>query len=626
MPTPPEKPLFFESLVGGIDQNSALTLIKRDMAKRCKNFSLEESNLRTVEGFQQFTTTSASGTPLQGGNRIYLADQDPFTLIAYDGTVYRVDDFGGIGPALVTGLSTSNPIYFPYDREVVMVFDGEHTPKISTDGTVWFTAGIAPPTVAPTLSETGPGGALILVNAYQVAYAYATSSAFDINLVQEGNGSPSASLTLTGTNRTIVASGPRSTDPKVNLVNIYARNITIGGAVLRFVGQVANPPSGNWTFNIVTEPNTAERAIPVLNHAPGPFRYGWFHNGRWWAFDSVVLNREWFSEIFSPQSWPPTYNIDYPTQRGDDLTAAEPQGDITVVFGQTGFFIRSGASVLDIEIRPSLSVGTGAFNPKATAKLDTGVLHVGPAGIYIFDGALDSYVGKFLETGWRDMMRHISEVDQKKIACVYYPRLKQAMVALPRMYIDNVPGEYVLDTIRTLENRGRAAWFSTNRDVLGYIHWNGNEPDAGDYDKLLSWPNTGRVLNRERIDSNLNGAPMQAIYEGPSFHTQFRESIAVMGYVEYEPTDGDLTIQITKGGQVFNSQTFNMGGGLSLYGIATYGSGSYGGAARARKVLTWPLVVEGGEFSINLRYNGNGRARIFSYGFSLVPESQLRTM
>ena len=82
MPTPPEKPLFFEKLVGGIDQNAALTLIARDMSKRCKNFSLEESNLRTVEGFQQFSTTNTAGDPIQGGARIYLADQDPFTLIA----------------------------------------------------------------------------------------------------------------------------------------------------------------------------------------------------------------------------------------------------------------------------------------------------------------------------------------------------------------------------------------------------------------------------------------------------------------------------------------------------------------------------------------------------------------
>ena len=624
MPTPPEKPLFFENLVGGLDQNSALTRIARDQAKRLKNFSLEETNLVTVEGFDQFTTTANAGDPLQGGARIYLADQDPFTLVAYDGDVFPVTDAGVIGSAEFTDRNASNRIYFPYDRRVVMVFDGDNRPKISSNGTDWYDAGLSAPTVAPTAAEDA-GGSLLVLNTYEFAYTYATTAAFDGNLVHESNGSATVQEALTGANQSIIVTVTGTAVANVNFINVYARNVTIGQTALRFVGTVANPGASTTTYELTTEPSDLEDEIPTTNDVPGSFRYGWYHNGRFWAFDETEGNRLWFSEVFQPQTWPADYFIDFPTTKGDDLTAGVPMGDIQILFGQTGFFIQSGTTVVDIELRPSLVAGTGAFNPTAACKVDNGVFHVGPAGGFLFTGASDQHLTKPLETGWRDLMRNGTAAQFRQIATLYYPRLKQIFMAIPRLYPDGSAGEYVLDTLRTAE-RDKPAWFETGRNIIGYIHWDGNEPNTGAFDKLLSWPNTARVLNVERNGNDLNGAPMQAIYEGPAFHTQFREAIAVQGYVEYEPTDGDFTFQLAKGGQVINSQTFNMGGGLSLYGTATYGSGSYGGAARARKVIMLPLIAEGGEFSVNLRYNGIGRARFFSYGFSLVPESQLRTM
>jgi hypothetical protein len=167
--------------------------------------------------------------------------------------------------------------------------------------------------------------------------------------------------------------------------------VTSGETVRRFAGTVANPGSGLTATVDVTSKNwTAAAEEPTDHNVPPALSFAVVWKNRWWARDATVKNRIRFTQVFQNQSWPATFFIDIPFERGDEVAAIMPIGDTLVVFGLVSKpFLIIGQTSLDFEVRPSAAAEAGALGPRAVALIENGIVHAAAEGIYIFDGATD---------------------------------------------------------------------------------------------------------------------------------------------------------------------------------------------------------------------------------------------
>jgi hypothetical protein len=613
-----EQVVLVDNLTGGVELNTAQSNLAPDQARRLLNFSLEEPGLLvTLPGFDKFSTTSLGSERSQGGERVYTTS-GAFTLVAFDGDIYKPSDAGVWGSAVLSGRDDSNEIYFPYDRIVAMVMDGVNVPDMTKDGTTWYDVGIAEP-AAPTVVDVA-GGGLIDTNVYEFAYSYATSSSFDSELVHEGNVGDTVEDTINAANLTARLTVTYSTDPKVDTIYIYMRNTTAGQTVLRRYTSIANNTAGGTT----TVDVTADVEEAATNHdIPLAFSFAVPWKNRIWARHPSVKNRIHFTQVFENQTWPSNFFIDVPLEKGDDVESMVALGDILVVFGQSGIFLIVGQTSLDFEVRPALTAETGAFGFRAAKRVEAGVIHAGPPGVYIFDGASDSFLSLAIEKGWKDMVDSSSYENLTRVDIAYFQPLKQVSVAVPIVYPTGQPGEWILDLNRS-RIQERETWTSSNRGVGGYISWNGHETSQGNVGRLFSWSFTTGELYEERTGTTADGATFTAEYEGPVFTTQLKNARAIQGFVEYEPADGTLTFELVVDGATQGVQSIDLGTGLAMYGSALYGTATYGGESRTTTALYFPLEADGKNFLVKITYAGTSRFRLLAYGFSLVSEPVIR--
>src|SRR3990167_6456152 len=222
-------------LTAGVNLRPSATNIKPNQARRLVNTLISNpGELGAYPGFATLSTSSLGARRAQGGRRVYLADTDPFTLVADNGSVYKPTDGGVWGSAVDTGLNASNVVDFPYDRDIVAWLDGANTPQKSEDGSTWTQLGISPPAAAPGLAVVA-GGSLTNGNTYEVSYAY-----LDTSLNHLGNESAAAQQAVAGANLTVRVSVTASTDPQVDSIRIFARDVTSGELVRRRSVTIAN--------------------------------------------------------------------------------------------------------------------------------------------------------------------------------------------------------------------------------------------------------------------------------------------------------------------------------------------------------------------------------------------------
>ena len=568
-------------------------------------------------GWLSFSTASlGSGRP-QGGQRIYLANA-LFTLAAWTGAVYKPSDAGVWGSTVVSSLSTTNEIYFPYDRDIVAVFDGAHTPKKSTNGTTWTQDGIDAPSVAPTATAVNAGGTLTNGSTYEFSYSYQ-----DDELVYYGNESATVQVAMATPNLTARVGVTASADAQVDKIKIWARNVTAGETQRRLTATVANATA---TTDVLTSNWTTAAEAPTDHNVPPALKFGCVWKNRWWAVDPTVGNRLRFTQIFLPQAWPTNFFIDIPFERGDSITAVQPQGDTLVVFGQSKPYLIIGQTSLDFEVRPALAAQEGALGPRCTEALENGVIHVGAGGVYLFDGASDRLLSYDIDPGWRDLIGGASVTDLAKIACVYHTPRKEVGIAVPRLYPFGSFGEHVLDLNRTRIS-GEPAWTSTDRTVGGYISWNGNETSAGNRGRLFTWSNTIGKLFEERTGNTADGANLVCDYTGPVLTTGVQVARFLQYFTEYQPATGTLTGEAFVNGVSMGSRGITISGNVLLYGTALYGSTVYGGGrTRKQAVQMLPLEAEGNTIQMKFQYSGKSQFRHYGYAIDLVPESHARTM
>lgn len=600
-----------DDLSGGIDLRRSASLMKPNRARSLVNFSLEEPGaLLTYPGWQAFSTASLGDGRPQGGQRIYLAS-DTFTLAAWGGSVYKPSDGGIWGSSVLGSLSTTTELFFPYDRDLVAVFDGTNMPKKSTDGTTWTQMGISAPLAAPSLSAVA-GGSLTNGTTYEVSVSYK-----DDELAHEGNESATAQQAVSGGNLTVRAAVIASLDPQVDKIRVYVRDVTAGEPIRRLYTTVTNTNQ-----NVDITANTWETALeaPSDHDVALAYNFGWVWKNRWWA---VIGNRLYFTQIFQPQSWNALFYVEIPFERGDSITAGIPQGDTLIIFGQSSKpFLIIGQTSLDFEVRPAAGGEAGALGPRAVESIENGVLHCARQGVYLFDGASDRLLSYDIDTGWDDYIRGASATELSKVACIYHPSRKEVRIGVSRLYPYGTRGEWVLDLNRT-RLQDTPAWTTTDRPIGGYLLWRGNESVTGNTGRLFSWSPTIGLLSEESVGTSANGAPMSAQYTGPTLTTGLYVTLFNDGYVEFEPNEGTFTLETLIDGISQGTDTIDItSAGASRYGTATYGTGTYGGGGnRSIQPFTLPLGAEGRSALMKLAYFGTARFRTYTYAYTIAPDS-----
>lgn len=604
-----------DDLTAGIDQRRSPSLLQPTRARTLRNVSLQEPGAwQPYPGWETFSTTSLGASRCQGARRVYLAT-GTFSLASVGGSVYRPTDAGVWGAAVLAGRHASNQHYFVYDRNIAALFDGNPTPQKTINGTNWDQLGITAPSVALTPAALA-GGTLVAGNQYQLSYTYA-----DTALGMESNGAPTVNHTPAGANLSIRCTIPRSADPQVDLIYVYARNVTAGESVLRRVGSVANPAGPTTTFDITAPvwfPDGLE--IPTRHDLPGVMRYGVVWRNRWWGLSAGTTNRIHFTEVFLPQAWPSLYYVDIPFEKGDSITGLIALGDTLVVFGNTGVYLIIGQTSLDFEVRPSAGAVAGSLGLRACWVIEQGIVHASEGGVYIFDGATDRLLSDAIVLGWRSVMEDASPADIAKIAVVYHERRKEIRVSVPLLYETAGPGEWILDLSRTREQEFEA-WTSTDRAIGGYIPWDGAEAIAGDQGRLLAWKFATAELTEEAVGTSSNGGDMVCVYEGPALVSAPRRFVRFIDlFMEYRPAQGSFGIEVRVDELSVTTLTVNIASALSLYGVALYGLAVYSGKARKNYTSPLPETAEGLACTLVATYTGQGTFKWFTYALGVRPE------
>jgi hypothetical protein len=198
-------------------------------------------------------------------------------------------------------------------------------------------------------------------------------------------------------------------------------------------------------------------------------------------------------------------------------------------------------------------------------------------------------------------------------------------VSVPRVYPTGTRGEFVLNLDRTRENDGTPAWTTTDRDIAIYIHWNGNEPTAGDRGRLFSMPSTSGVVFEENIDgAGANSSNLVAEYEGSGLSLGLHRARMLDTHVEYEPNAGSFSIETVADGVSQGPLTLSIGTGLSVYDEAEYDTDAYAGTGRRKAYTTLPIGADGRTAVTKLTYTGTQPFKVFTYAYTIQPEGAPR--
>lgn len=595
-------------MTGGVDLRRSPTLLAPNRARTLTNWSLEEPGALIVRaGYARVSTAAIFSGPPQGGARVYLAST-AFTVLAGGGAIYRPDDGWASTGAVFSSLSPTNQVFFPFDRDLVAVMDSANRPRFSTNGSTWMLLGIDRPSSAAVLSSTGGGS--LSSGEFAVAYSYKHRGT-----AHESNVSVESTVNLSSTGAIHATASP-STDPKVDAYVWYARHKAPDAeSVLRKISSGAASTvtitSSNWTTN--DEAPTNHGVPPALS-----FAAVW--KSRWWAKDATVGNRLRFTELFQPQSYPPLYFIDIPFERGDSIVAIQPLGDALIVHGQSGMFLVIGQTALDFEIRPSQGGDTGAFGPRAVTRVEQATVHASADGIATYDGASDRSLEPDITPAWRDLVQNSASTSLSGVAVLHDRQRHEVILSVPRVFPTAARGEWILNLDRTRDQEGVPAWATTDRDVAFYLYWDGNEPTAGNRGRVFFLPSTTGQVYEANVGESANSSNVVAQYEGPSLSFGLRRSRVIGTHVEFEPNDGDFSLELVVDNVSQGTQPVMIGTGAAEYGTAVYGTGLYAGGGRIQKYVTWPIEAYGQTAALNATYIGQARLRWYSYAHVILPD------
>jgi hypothetical protein len=412
-----------------------------------------------------------------------------------------------------------------------------------------------------------------------------------------------------------------STDPQVNQIAVYARNVGAGEQVRRRVTTVANATVG---VDVTTANWSSGLEAPADHNVPVAMAFAAVWRNRWWGVDATVENRIHFTQVFQAQSWPTLFYIDIPFERGDKITALVPLGDTLIVFGSVKVFLIIGQTSLDFEVRPSAGAVNGALGFRSVTVIEQGVFHVSSGGAFLFDGATDRLLTQDLDPAWRELMATAAVGDISRIAAMYHDPRKEVHIAVPRLYGTSAPGEWILDLTRT-RLQTDPAWTSTTRTIGGYISWDGAEATQGDRGRLFSWDLTQGVLNEEITGTTANGNDLVVEYQGPALvGAQYRMSRFIDIHGEYMPATTTFSLDVLVDEKLVTTVVLPTGTSLPTYGVSRYGTALYGGAGRKQWVTMLPSTAEGRAITIRGTCRTKMPFKWYGYAIAIVAEPQFR--
>jgi hypothetical protein len=602
-------------ITGGLDLRRSQTLMDPSRARRLVNWSVEEPGaLRVSPGHTRVSTAAIFAGRPQGGARVYLA-AGAFTLLAGNGQVFKPSDAWASTGAVYSSISTGNPVYFPHDRDLVMVMDGANAPAFSTNGTTWASVGLSAPSSAAAVSSLSSGA--LSSGEYAIAYTVKRGGT-----AHESNGSAESTITISGSTGAIHAvAGTTSADPTVTAYVWYARHKTPDlESVLRKVSSGAAS-----TVRILSSAWTTNDEIPTNHNVPAVLSFGAVWKSRWWARDATVGNRLRFTELFQPQSWPSLYFIDIPFEKGDSITAIQPLGDTLIIYGQTGKYLVIGQTALDFEVRPSVGNESGAFTMAAVTRVEQAAISASVDGVATFDGATDRSLEPDIAPAWRDLSQNIASSAHTRVGSVHDHQRHEIRVSTPRMFPTAAAGEFILHLDRTRDNEGVPAWTTTDRDAALYLFWGGNEQAAGNHGQLFFLPSdTGHVYQQSTATAGINSSNVQAVYEGAALSFGTKQVRVVGTHVEFEPNDGAFNVELVVDGVSQGSQPIQIGEGLARYDSAQFDVDVFSGGNRTTKFIEWPMTAEGHALVFNATYLGQHRFTWFGYTHTVLPEGIAR--
>lgn len=603
-------------MTAGVNLRPSASSIKESQARRLLNCSISnKGELVSYPGWETFSITPSLGARrIQGAKRVYTEVQTR-TVFVDNGSVYAVkDDRNNTFPFTPpSARSTTNAVDIVFDRDIFAIFDGLSVPVYAAEiEDIFYQLGITAPS-APSLSAVA-GGSLVSGNTYEVGYAYVNSGYRN----QMSSLSVTDTQQVSGGNLSIRVPITASSDPQVDEVRIYARDVTAGETVLRLAATFDNTSNDrDLTSNTW---DGQEEAPEDHGVAPTGLQFGFVWKNRWWG---VIGNTLHFSEIFQPLNWPSTYNVDIPLENGEVIKGGRPLGDILVLFGHTRAYIITGQTALDFEVRPALGSQTGVLGFNSLDAVESGILHAGVDGVYLYNGATDTLLSYPIQPAWQHMVATASPTDLARVPVVYHKAEKEVRIAVADRYPDGGRGEWILDLNRSLGEE--PAWFSTDRDIGGYVAWDGPEDTAGNQGRILSFPTTAALFREERVGTTADGGSLTAEYDGPALPLGLQMNRVVDTYVEVQPLGGTLTVDLAVDGALQGAQTVTTSGAVSLYGVGLYGVASYSTVyLRQTKPLIWPLTAEGRTAQLFIRYTGTDTMKFFSYTHNVVPETYPR--
>jgi hypothetical protein len=523
---------------GGLDLRTSLTQMGDDRARMVANVSLSEPGVFVSRaGFRTLTTDTGGILPpdrIQGALRAYFRTSTP-SAVSTTATIWAK---GG-----EIGLSNSaDMISLVSDGQIVGAFDGVSTlARKSTNGSSWTRFGIAPGSTGPTLSTLSTGG--LSSGEYAVSWTYK-----DRDLAYESNGPAGSTITLSASSGAINVVIPNSTDAQVEAFIVYARKVSAGETVLRKVSSQAQSSGVSSTLVLTSTAWTTGAEIPTTHTLPPTLSFGTVWKNRWWARDASVANRLRFSEIFLPQAWPANYYVDLPFEKGDEIRAVHPFGDTLLVLGAGKVFIVLGTTTTDFEIRPALGSRDGAFGPRAVCSVDNGVVHAGANGVHWFDGTADTLLSDAIDPMWQEILNAAPSSLTMQTAIVEDRRSRELRITSPGFDTlgKGYAGEWVLDLAQFRMGK-TAVWSMTDRQIGGYLPYDGPEGASSLQNLLLSYYNSTApavYTNEESTGDTANGAPMlgQWISRAVGIGAHAANWVDVRG--EYDPRTSTNTLNV----------------------------------------------------------------------------------
>jgi len=135
-------------------------------------------------------------------------------------------------------------------------------------------------------------------------------------------------------------------------------------------------------------------------------------------------------------------------------------------------------------------------------------------------------------------------------------------------------------------------------------------------------PSTIGDVYEESAGVGANSSNMTATYEGPGISFGLHRARVTGLHVEYEPHGGAFSAEAVVDGVSQGVITLAIGSGLYTYGssAATYGTATYGSAARRSVYTPLPITALGRSIVTTLTYVGTERMKVFSYSPVIVPE------